>query len=265
MQDTGPTWLAPLRSLPRVEVIGAATHGTQPPTIESWQLMMWVILLIDYHAELALDEHVLTVAPGTLGVFPPCSQLTVEYASPSRHLYAHFALPHGRADEMAEVACLTELGPREDAVRRQLETAIGCFPVNPRRTERLLLDVMHVALAHPATDEHADLHPGVRRAVAYIEANLVDDIDIPSVADVADVSPRQLSTLFRRSFDTTVVGYIAARRVDRARRLLTTTDLPIKAVAAHVGITDLHYFNKVIRRYLGASPRAIRATGSARR
>jgi AraC-like DNA-binding protein len=46
-------------------------------------------------------------------------------------------------------------------------------------------------------------------------------------------------------------------------RPLTTTDLPIKAVAARVGITDLHYFNKVIRRYLGASPRAVRAMGSS--
>jgi transcriptional regulator GlxA family with amidase domain len=48
-----------------------------------------------------------------------------------------------------------------------------------------------------------------------------------------------------------------------ARLLLVTTDLPVGAIAARVGVRDPQYFNKLVRRFLGDSPTAIRQLAAA--
>lgn len=56
----------------------------------------------------------------------------------------------------------------------------------------------------------------------------------------------------------TVIGYIRRRRVDEALKLLTRTELPIKTIAATVGIPDVHAFTKTVRSLTGKPPGAHR-------
>jgi transcriptional regulator GlxA family with amidase domain len=55
-----------------------------------------------------------------------------------------------------------------------------------------------------------------------------------------------------------VIGHLLRRRATRAQHLLLTTNLPVKVIAAEVGVPDLQEFNKLIRRHCGHSPRAVR-------
>ena len=43
-----------------------------------------------------------------------------------------------------------------------------------------------------------------------------------------------------------------------ARYLLTRTSIPVKEIAYQVGIADIHAFNKLCKRYLGAAPSRVR-------
>lgn len=61
----------------------------------------------------------------------------------------------------------------------------------------------------------------------------------------------------------TVIGYVRARRAQRARHLLRRSTLPIKTIAAQVGVPNLGQFNHLMRAQCGQSPRAIRAENSA--
>ena len=56
----------------------------------------------------------------------------------------------------------------------------------------------------------------------------------------------------------TIPHRLIARRVEHARYLLESTDLPIWRVAERVGIPDPQHFNKTVRRLTGTSPSAIR-------
>jgi AraC family transcriptional regulator len=56
----------------------------------------------------------------------------------------------------------------------------------------------------------------------------------------------------------TVIGYIRGRRVQRAQHLLEHTTLPIKTIAAQVGIEDTRHFYKVVHAILGQSPTQVR-------
>ncbi|WP_396667632.1 helix-turn-helix domain-containing protein [Microbacterium sp. R86528] len=48
------------------------------------------------------------------------------------------------------------------------------------------------------------------------------------------------------------------RRMATASHLLERTTQPVASIAASVGFSDVQAFNKACRRYLGASPRAVR-------
>ncbi len=54
------------------------------------------------------------------------------------------------------------------------------------------------------------------------------------------------------------------RWLARTRHMLTFTDNSIKSIAVDMGISDIHHFNKKVRRLLGESPSAIRKQGIQR-
>jgi transcriptional regulator GlxA family with amidase domain len=107
-------------------------------------------------------------------------------------------------------------------------------------------------------------HPAVRYALRQIELRLSETLSVADLAREANISYSYLGRLFQEAFGTTVVGYIRERRLRRAEHLLRHSTLPIKIIAAAVGIPDLHLFNKSLRRELGKSPTAIRAQGPNR-
>ena len=79
------------------------------------------------------------------------------------------------------------------------------------------------------------------------------------------VSHNHLTQAFQRSFGCGVRQFIQRERVARACHLLTQSSLAIKSIALETGIPDLQYFNKLIRRATGLSPRAYRASTSPAR
>ena len=51
-----------------------------------------------------------------------------------------------------------------------------------------------------------------------------------------------------------LVGYIAARRVQTACQLLEKTTMTVREIASYVGIPDWNYFTKVFRKEKGCTP-----------
>jgi AraC-like DNA-binding protein len=134
------------------------------------------------------------------------------------------------------------------------------FPRNPLRAEVLLWDILwRIAELHESAQTDGAAPASVRRICEAIELHLVDRLDVRSLAERFGVSQNHLARLFKRHVGTTPARYIAGRRAHHAEHLLRRTTLPVKVVAGMVGFTDLHQFNKAMRRLLGHSPRAVRA------
>jgi AraC-like DNA-binding protein len=107
----------------------------------------------------------------------------------------------------------------------------------------------------------------VERVAAIIDARFHESLSIVRIAREVGKSQNYIARRFRERFGMTILQYALNRRIAHARYLLESTDLPIRLIAERVGIDDAQYFNKQIRRQLGDSPSAIRATArrSARR
>lgn len=97
-----------------------------------------------------------------------------------------------------------------------------------------------------------------RRIVEFIEANLGVSLDLKAMADALDMTPCLFAKQFRRSFGTPPYAFVKAQRLDRARRLLAKTGLPIKAVAADCGFSDQAHLTRMFSAEFGETPAVFR-------
>jgi two-component system response regulator YesN len=98
----------------------------------------------------------------------------------------------------------------------------------------------------------------VRKALAYMEREYARDISLDEIAAVVHLSPYYFSHVFKEETGVTFVERLTSIRMLHARRLLTTTDWPVTAVAKATGYRDLNYFCRVFKRYVGQTPRRYR-------
>jgi AraC family transcriptional regulator len=98
-----------------------------------------------------------------------------------------------------------------------------------------------------------------RRVRNYIEESLERDLSVGALAKVAGLSPSYFAEMFRQATGFTPHQYVCHRRVDRARQLLTDTDLPLVEVAHRCGFTSQSQFTTVFVRFTGVTPGRFRS------
>ena len=71
-------------------------------------------------------------------------------------------------------------------------------------------------------------------------------------------SQEYLLRTFKKKEGITILQYINDLKLDRARQLLSETDMPVKAIAEELGFTSVGYFGRFFRGKTGLSPNAYR-------
>ncbi len=92
----------------------------------------------------------------------------------------------------------------------------------------------------------------------YIRAHFREEVSVVALARRAGYSTAQFIELFRRFYGATPKKYITLLRLNRARLLLSVSELPACEIAAHCGYEDTYYFYKLFRRRFGETPSAYR-------
>lgn len=106
-------------------------------------------------------------------------------------------------------------------------------------------------------------HDSIDTVVQHIHTNYASDISLDSLADIACVSRTHLAHLFRTRLGTSPLRFLHQVRIGAAKRLLGTTELPVREVAAQVGFSDPLYFSRAFKLATGLSPRAYRQSNCA--
>ena len=88
----------------------------------------------------------------------------------------------------------------------------------------------------------------------YINDNLASPLSVGGLCSHFRLSHGEIYHLFKEYFSATPAEYIRQRRLAVAARLLRTTSLPVKKIAAECGIPDYNYFSKIFKSHFGTSP-----------
>lgn len=95
---------------------------------------------------------------------------------------------------------------------------------------------------------------GFGELLAWLLEHLDEDLTVDTMARRVTMSPRSFARHFRQATGTTPHQWLTARRVEQARRLLETTDLPIDRVADAAGLGTAANLRQRLREELGVTP-----------
>jgi AraC-like DNA-binding protein len=97
-----------------------------------------------------------------------------------------------------------------------------------------------------------------RRVVEFIEAHLDRPINLARLAAVVHLSPFHFHRQFKRATGSTPHQYIVQKRIERAKALLSDSQLPLVEVAAQAGFANQSHFGSTFRKVTSMTPRRFR-------
>jgi AraC family transcriptional regulator len=92
----------------------------------------------------------------------------------------------------------------------------------------------------------------------YIEANLDQELNIDTLAQLVDMNQFHLIRLFKQSLGITPYAFIIRHRLERAKHLLKSTDRPIAEIAYATGFGSQSRFSTAFRQHVQVSPKIYR-------
>lgn len=139
------------------------------------------------------------------------------------------------------------------------------YPESESATPRILLPPVGV-VARRSTDFRAVDDALVRRSLRFIDEHLHERITIERLAAATNVSPRTLTNRFREKLHRTVGAEIQRLRIERVKRELIATSLPIKQISRRAGFGSQRTLNAAFQNEVGCCPREYRlAQGASRK
>jgi len=98
----------------------------------------------------------------------------------------------------------------------------------------------------------------VDRLRTFVRERLAESLTLDRLAAHANLSKYHLIRRYCESTGRTPMEDVRLIRLDHARDLLLTTDLPLKEIAPAVGLRDVFQLSRLFRRRFGAPPSAMR-------
>ncbi len=108
--------------------------------------------------------------------------------------------------------------------------------------------------------EHA-FPSNLKQAIQLMQLNLEQTLSIPEIATSLNISQRQLERLFNQYLGQTATHHYLNLRLDRARGLITQTDMQIVDVAVACGFVSAVHFSRVYKKRFAITPKQDRVSG----
>lgn len=101
--------------------------------------------------------------------------------------------------------------------------------------------------------------PALRELQDWLPENLDADLSVEALARRACMSPRNFARAFTREVGQTPAAYVAQVRLERARTLLETTEIPVEEVARRCGFGTVESLRRTFSRRVTTTPSEYRS------
>jgi AraC-like DNA-binding protein/ligand-binding sensor protein len=121
-----------------------------------------------------------------------------------------------------------------------------------------LVDTLHLLTQHLAEQafsfQGAPHFLALKRAEKFIQMNFSRKLSLNEIAAASGLSAPYFSTIFKKEMGENLSTYLNRLRVEKARRLLVETDLPLSKISLSCGFEDQSWFSKIFKSYSGINP-----------
>jgi AraC-like DNA-binding protein len=201
---------------------------------------------------------------GTLHITGPSQLLSAEFVSPCDFIHFHVSSEYLRRCQDAAGVVPTEptSNLNDLIIRDPLAELLGRTLVegNNMRDELYLesvgrILVMHIArmeLSSPSTNALPKWR--LKRVQAYVDAHFDKALRLADLAAAAGLSRMHFAGQFRAATGLRPHDYLLHQRIERAKSILSSTDMGLAEVALTVGFQAQPHFSTVFKRLTGESP-----------
>jgi len=98
----------------------------------------------------------------------------------------------------------------------------------------------------------------VSQVTSYIEENLESELSLAKLAQVANMNLYRFARAFKQTIGVPPHQYVLKQRVERAKFLLTNTNLSLQEISHQLGFSNQSHFTTVFRREVGVTPKTFR-------
>lgn len=92
----------------------------------------------------------------------------------------------------------------------------------------------------------------------YIHRHYKDNITLDELAIEIGKTSQYTSKIFKELFNVNFVEYVVSIRIEKAKELLTETQLKVKEISEEVGYEDANYFCRTFKKKTGMTPKDYR-------
>ncbi len=94
----------------------------------------------------------------------------------------------------------------------------------------------------------------INKILKYLHLNIESEISLENLAEKLNLSASYISSCFKKQMGISIMKYAKKIRIDRAKVLLTTTDISILDLSVSLGFYDQSHFSKTFKKFTGVSP-----------
>ncbi|MAS33168.1 MAG: hypothetical protein CL610_04120 [Anaerolineaceae bacterium] len=98
-----------------------------------------------------------------------------------------------------------------------------------------------------------------RQMAQFMSSHFQQTISVGDVAAVVGLHPHYAMSVFRQTFDMTIIDYLTQQRIAYAQQMLLTTNAKIIDIANDAGFQTVSHFYAAFKRLCGTSPGKYRA------
>ncbi|GAA5087390.1 helix-turn-helix domain-containing protein [Chryseobacterium ginsengisoli] len=99
-----------------------------------------------------------------------------------------------------------------------------------------------------------------QKAQLWLTEHLHERLDVNQVADYMNMSPRNFTRVFTKQTGVSPAKFIEKLRVEKARKFLENTEIPIERIAEQCGLGGLVSMRRIFLRHLMTTPSDYRRT-----
>ena len=125
-----------------------------------------------------------------------------------------------------------------------------------------LLHVFHLMIANNAFTEVSTVQNSsktyIKRAITLIQYNYNTAIKIEDIAQSLNICTEYFIRSFKKHVGKTPKEYLIQYRINQAISLLLSTDLSISDIAQQCGFTDVSYFSRCFKQFMGQTALSFR-------
>lgn len=142
--------------------------------------------------------------------------------------------------------------------REALRLQITDYILKPVNYEEfgVCIDNLKIALFQRKNSEDADNQEErvINSIVRYMQKHLAEEISLSVLAEEFHFSTQYISQLFKSEIGVNFLTYLTNIRIEKAKKLLLSTSLPIAEVSDRSGYSDYRVFTKVFKKSEGVTP-----------